>query len=99
VVGVSRSGDVVRRETERLLARLRKLDLGVAAVLVNALTPDVAPRCARCARAAASERREVAALQSRVRSSRASLLLAPAVAPPPRGVEALDRWAPSWCRA
>jgi arsenite-transporting ATPase len=95
IVVVTRTGEVVRRETTRLLARLAELDLGATALLVNALTPDVTPSCGRCAGARAEERRQVTA----VRRTRVPLLLAPAVAPPPRGLGALARWARTWSPA
>jgi arsenite-transporting ATPase len=95
LVVVTRTGEVVRRETSRLLARLGQLDLEPTALLVNALTPDVTPCCSRCAEARAEERRQVAA----VRRTRVPVLLAPTVAPPPRGVKALSRWARTWSSA
>ena len=59
---VTRAAEVPRRETERLLTRLRRLRLSTPAVIFNALT--MAPgRCARCRATAAAERRELAALR------------------------------------
>ncbi len=91
---VTRAAEVPRRETERLLARLRRLDLSAPAIVVNALT--LAPRrCARCSRIAAAERRELAALR-RLCGRRCAIIQTPLAAPPPRGTRALDRWATSW---
>jgi arsenite-transporting ATPase len=89
---VTRAAEVPRRETERLLTRLRRLRLSTPAVIFNALT--MAPgRCARCRATAAAERRELAAL----RTPRGCVIIrTPLSAPPPRGVPALERWAGLW---
>jgi arsenite-transporting ATPase len=89
---VTRAAEVPRRETERLLARLRRLELSTPAIVVNALT--MAPgRCARCRATAAAERREIAALR---RPRGCVIIRTPLSAPPPRGVKALDAWARTW---
>ena len=92
---VTRAAEVPRRETERLLTRLRRLHLSTPAVIFNALT--MAPgRCARCRATAAAERREVAAL----RTPRGCVIIrTPLSAPPPRGVKALERWGACWVLA
>ena len=89
---VTRAANVPRRETVRLLARLRRLRLSTPAIVVNAMT--LAPgRCRRCRAIAAAERREVAAL----RPPRGCVIIrTPLSAPPPRGVRALDKWAQKW---
>jgi arsenite-transporting ATPase len=88
---VTRAAEVPRRESARLLHRLRRLRLAVPALVVNALT--LAPgRCAWCRATAAAERRELAALR-RVCGRRCAIIQTPLAAPPPRGVEALDEWA------
>ena len=88
---VTRAAEVPRRESARLLRRLRRLRLAVPALVVNALT--LAPgRCAWCRATAAAERRELAALR-RVCGRRCAIIQTPLSAPPPRGVEALDEWA------
>jgi arsenite-transporting ATPase len=91
---VTRAAELPRRETERLLKRLRRLHLSAPALVVNAqtLTPG---RCARCRAVAASERRELMALR-RVCGRGCAIIQTPLSAPPPRGVKALDRWARSW---
>jgi arsenite-transporting ATPase len=99
VLVVTRTGAVVRAETARLLARLRALRLGVAAVLVNGVTPDRVPRCRRCAREREGDRRELAVLRADRARGPAPVLWAPSVAPPPRGVPALARWGDTWSRA
>ena len=89
---VTRAADAPRRETERLLARLRRLNLSTPAVVVNALT--MAPgRCGRCRATAAAERREIAALR---RPRGCAIIRTPLSAPPPRGLKALDEWAGHW---
>jgi len=89
---VTRAANVPRRETVRLLTRLRRLHFFTPAVVVNAMT--LAPgRCRRCRTIAAAERREVAAL----RPPRGCVIIrTPLSAPPPRGVRALDEWAQTW---
>jgi len=89
---VTRAASVPRVETERLLRQLRRLALAVAAVVVNART--LSPgACRRCRTTAAAERRELAALRP---STKSAIIQAPLVAPPPRGVSHLDRWARTW---
>ena len=99
-VAVTRAAEVPRLETERLLQRLRRLQLSTPAVVVNALTR--APgTCVRCRAAAAAERRSLAALErtlrrSRRRSGECVIIQTPLSAPPPIGVSALETWAESW---
>ena len=94
---VTRAAEVPRFETERLLARLRRLKLAAPAVIVNAMT--LAPgRCARCRATAAAERRSLAALRRscRGRSRGCVIIQTPLSAPPPRGLRALNAWGGSW---
>jgi arsenite-transporting ATPase len=94
VVAVTRAAALPRRETGRLLARLQRLGVAVPAVVVNARTWGT---CRRCRRARRSEQREVAALaRCRPRSRPWSIISTPALAPPPRGVAGLERWARTW---
>jgi arsenite-transporting ATPase len=96
VVAVARPAALPRLETVRLLRGLRRLDVAVGALLVNALTP---PGCARCRRAAGRERRELAALAAAARSAagtRCAIISAPAESPPPGGVEGLRDWLRRW---
>jgi hypothetical protein len=79
-----------RLETERLLARLRRLRVPAGALIVNAVA---AGRCRRCREARAVER---GVLQGLARRWRGVRLLAPVQAPPPRGVESLGGWARAW---
>jgi len=88
-VAVTRAAVLPRVETERLLRALRKLRIPAGPVLVNALTP---PGCARCRRIAGGEAKEVAALRRRT----PAMLVAPAVAPPPRGTRALLAFGRTW---
>jgi hypothetical protein len=79
----------------RLLARLARLRIAVPAVVVNALGAEGCPRCAKARRA---EARLVAALRRQRATGRRpwGIISTPAVAPPPRGVAALARWAHTW---
>jgi arsenite-transporting ATPase len=93
-IAVTRAAELPRRETARLLARLRRLHLAVPAIVVNALT--LAPgRCVRCRAVAAAERRELASLR-KVCGRRCAIIQTPLSAPPPRGAAALNRWSKSW---
>ena len=86
-IPVTRAAELPRRETARLLARLRRLHLAAPAVVVNART--LAPgRCARCRAVAAAERRELASLR-RVCGRRCAIIETALLAPPPRGVKGL----------
>ena len=91
---VTRAAAVTRLETDRLMNRLRRLRLATPAVVINAVT--LAPgRCPRCRAAAKGERRQLALLRQRCRRG-CAIIQTPLVAPPPRGVRALDRWARTW---
>jgi arsenite-transporting ATPase len=95
VVAVTRAAELPRLETRRLLAALRGLGVGVAAVVVNARTP---PGCARCRRTAAAEARVLTALRRDVAAEAppCAIIEAPAVAPPPRAPAALAAWRRRW---
>ena len=96
MVAVTRPAALPRLETARLLRGLRRLDIPVGAVVVNAVTPF---GCARCGRAVARERVELAALERAVRSAageRCAMISAPADSPPPGGVNGLRDWLRRW---
>ena len=97
VVVVTRPAALPRLETIRLLRRLDALGLTVSALIVNALAPPGATGAAGT-RAEAAELHRLRAIARR-RRERLPLLLAPAVAPPPCGVQALRGWARTWTRA
>jgi arsenite-transporting ATPase len=88
-IPVTRAAELPRKETERLLAALRRARIAAGPVLVNALTP---PGCARCQRAAAAEEAELSALRRRT----PAMLGAPAVTPAPRGTHALLAFTRTW---
>ena len=93
-VAVTRAAELPRRETARLLARLRRLHLSTPAIVVNARTLNPL-RCARCRAVSAAERRELAALR-RLCGRRCAIIETPLSAPPPRGHKALDAWSRTW---
>ena len=96
LVAVTRAAALPRLETVRLFRGLRRLDIPVGAVVVNAVTP---PGCARCRRAVARESRERAALAAAARSAvgeRCAMISAPAESPPPGGVDGLRDWLGRW---
>jgi arsenite-transporting ATPase len=91
---VTRAAELPRRETGRLLKRLRRLHLSAPAIVVNART--MAPgHCARCRAVAAAERRELVSLR-RACGTRCDIIQTPLSAPPPRGAKALAVWARTW---
>ncbi len=92
-VVVTRAAELPRRETRRLLEALGAARLAVAAVLVNAVSEE---RCARCRREGAAEAAALAALGAASSRRGCALFTAPALWPPPRGVEALLRFSRSW---
>jgi arsenite-transporting ATPase len=96
LVAVTRPAELPRLETHRLLQRIGRLRIPLAALLVNAVTP---PGCARCRTLSRRETRQLAALRRECRSparGRCGIIVAPAVAPPPRGAQALARWRARW---
>jgi arsenite-transporting ATPase len=95
-VAVTRAAALPRLETTRLVAALDRLRVPLEAVVVDALTTG---QCRRCRRDAAREGRELVALRRALRARRGrrcTMVLAPAMAPPPRGATALARWTRSW---
>jgi arsenite-transporting ATPase len=92
---VTRAAELPRRETDRLLAALDRLGLAVPAMIVDAVLPSGCPGCAPEARAQEKEiRRLERDLGDRGRSC--AIIGAPAVFPPPRGVQALADWGRTW---
>ena len=96
-ITVTRAAELPRRETERLLARLRRLRVPAPIVVVNARTLDPGA-CPHCRRVAAAEEREMRRLNVLCRrgASRCDIIQTPLAAPPPRGVAALERWSRTW---
>ena len=94
-VVVTRAADMPQLETERLVASLRRLQLAVPALIVNARTFR-STDCVRCRRAAADERRALSVLARGCRRRRCAIIQTPLVAPPPRGIRKLERWASRW---
>ena len=88
---VSRPGALPARETERLHRRLRAARIGVSALILNAVSEAGDGACPRCGEAARAER-------PKGRRGELPMLVAPAVAPPPRGVRALEAWGRRWTR-
>jgi arsenite-transporting ATPase len=88
-VAVTRAAELPRLETARLVRALDRMRVPVGGVIVNAVTHGT---CTRCARAAATESREI----QRIAELRHAMLLAPAAYPPPRGEDAIRRWGARW---
>jgi arsenite-transporting ATPase len=95
-VAVTHPAPLPRAETERLLGALRDLGVPVRGLLVNANTPPGCVRCRRAARREAGERRALARALVSLTAGKAPMILAPLVAPPPRGVDALSSWSGVW---
>jgi arsenite-transporting ATPase len=96
-VVVTRAAAVPRRETERLFEDLERLGVNVSIVVSNAMRL-AQGGCQRCRTIAASERRQLGPLAGAARRAfrQCAIIQAPLVAPPPRGVEALQRWSHQW---
>jgi arsenite-transporting ATPase len=92
---VTRPEELPAIETLRLIEWLQQHEISMRALIVNSITP---PGCARCRRCAARERRQIAAFTNRPawKRARGELIVADAIAPPPRGVAELNRWQRSW---
>lgn len=95
-IAVTRAAALPRLETDRLVVSLRTLGLAQPAfVIVNAATMGGHPAtCEGCLARAAIERTELARLGRALRDC--AIILAPALAPPPRGVPSLRRWIEAW---
>lgn len=95
VIAVTRAAELPQQETGRMLRRLARLRLATPAVIVNALT---AAGCRRCRRTRRQETRIVAGLRPRAGTRRRpwSMISTPALAPPPHGVDGLERWTGAW---
>jgi arsenite-transporting ATPase len=94
---VTRPEELPALETFRLIEWLEQHEITRGALIVNGVTP---PGCARCRRTAARERRRITAFATRPAWTRVvgGIVLADAIAPPPRGVADLTRWQASWRR-
>lgn len=94
---VTRAEPAARMESERLLRRLRRLEIRVPAVIVNART--LQPQCRLCRGAANAELREVAILRRSRRGTRragCAIIQTPLAVPPPRGADAIVDWGGAW---
>ncbi len=94
-IAVTRPAELPRVETSRLISALARLEVPLGGVVVNAITP---LGCPRCVRASKVEAKQVARLTRSLRGESRAVILAPAVAPPPRGAPALSDWSQTWRR-
>jgi arsenite-transporting ATPase len=94
-VVVTRPEQLPALETIRLIEWLQQHRISRRALMVNGVTP---PGCARCRRAAARERRQIAAFARRPawKRSACAIVVTDAIAPPPQGVAALSGWQRTW---
>ena len=93
-VVVTRPAALPAAETARLIARLRRLGVPVAAVLVNAFGTGT---CGACTVARREQQRALAALRKRPRGRGApAVAIAPATVPPPHGPGELKAWRAVW---
>jgi arsenite-transporting ATPase len=94
-ITVARAAELPRRETAKLLARLRRFHIPAPLVVVNALTMS-SGRCPRCRATRIAERREMSRMGRLCREHRCAIIQAPLTVPPPRGIEALEQWGRTW---
>jgi len=95
-VVVTRAAALPRVETERLLVRLRRIGLSVAAVVANALTT-TGGVCPWCRQIESAERQELDwIVRNARRGASRPVLVTPLIAPPPRGPVGLESWARTW---
>jgi arsenite-transporting ATPase len=100
-VAVTRAAELPRAETTRLLTALEGHRISCPAVVVDAITVGTCERCRRTAFREAAQLDALARSAQEPRSSTArarAILVAPAVYPPPYGVEGLARWVGGWRR-
>jgi arsenite-transporting ATPase len=93
-IAVTRAAALPVAETVRLVKQLKALDVHVPAVVVNAFG---AGTCRDCAIAVREQRRALASIRHslRRRASR-SIVVTPALMPPPHGPSALLEWRSTW---
>jgi arsenite-transporting ATPase len=97
-VAVTRAAALPRLETARLMRALARLGIATPVLIVNAVGAVERAACARCRERAAEEQRERERMP-RPPSSHGpgcAMIIAPDVAPPPRGPEALALWGRAW---
>ncbi len=85
-VVVTRPAELPCAETERLVRELRRISIGIGALVVNAVN---IPHCARCERASRHERPYVDRLSRLAERARVPAIAVPASYPPPRGAAEL----------
>jgi arsenite-transporting ATPase len=91
---VTRPAAMPLAETRRLLRTLSQMRIHVPVLVVNAAG---AGDCSRCRRIASRQRVEVRSTSETARSAGVkTVIVAPAVVPPPTGIPALARWRTAW---
>lgn len=92
---VTRAAALPRAETVRLLRALRRIQIRVPAIIVNAVGGG---DCDRCRAGGRREVREIDALLklARTNSAKGVVMVAPAAVPPPAGARALKAWRGYW---
>ena len=94
-VVVTRAAELPAAETRRLLRRLRALDIPVPAIVVNAVG---AGTCGGCAATRRQQQRVLSSLRHNRTRPAPSVIVAPAVVPPPHGAAPLEQWHRTWAR-
>ena len=93
IVVVSRPAALPNAETERLLEQIHQLGIPIAAVLMNAIG---AGTCSQCTIARQEQERALDVIRRSRRLEGRTLILAPAVLPPPSCPEELREWRGMW---
>jgi arsenite-transporting ATPase len=95
IVPVTRAAVLPRAETLRLVSSLAELELPRPAfVVVNAVSSLDVASCHGCRSRARADAAEIRRLAGALRGC--AIILAPALAEPPRGANALNRWIDRW---
>jgi arsenite-transporting ATPase len=93
LVIVSRPAELPMAETRRLIPHLERLKLPIAALLVNDLGRGT---CSACATASGEQQRVLRKIERSRTVAGRTLIVAPAVLPPPGGPAALRNWRRLW---
>jgi arsenite-transporting ATPase len=92
---VTRAAALPASESMSLIESLRRLDIPIGALIVNAVG---AGDCRRCLTRTAAEARQIGRLRRSARAGAYAIIETPAEVPPPHGAAALADWGLAWRR-